>query len=97
MSTLLESLKANRERILTIAAKYGASNIRVFGSAARGDANAESDIDFLVDLEPNRSLLDQIGLMQELEKLLGREVDVAEAEALHDRIRDRVMEEAIAL
>jgi uncharacterized protein len=93
----LDSLKANRAKILALAEKYGASNVRVFGSVARGEAQADSDVDFLIDLEPGRSLLDQIALKQDLEDLLGRSVDVAETITLHDLIRDRVLRDAIAL
>ncbi|MFQ4134712.1 nucleotidyltransferase family protein [Nodosilinea sp. PGN35] len=93
----LESLQANRAKILALAEKYGASNVRVFGSVARGEAQEDSDVDFLIDLEPGRSLLDHIGFKQELEDLLGRSVDVAESITLHDLIRDRVLRDAIAL
>ena len=90
-------LRDKRAEIFAIAAKYGASNIRVFGSVARGEEHLDSDVDFLVEIEPGRSLLDQIALMQDLEGLLGRKVDVAEPETLHDRIRDRVLQEAMPL
>ena len=73
-----EILKAYREEILRIAAKYGAYNVRVFGSVARGEARPDSDVDLLVELEPQRTLLDQIALMQSLSELLGRKVDVTE-------------------
>lgn len=92
-----DTLKNKRSEILAIAARYGASNIRVFGSVARGEENPDSDIDFLVEIEPGRSLLDQIALMQDLERLLGCKVDVAEPDTLHEKIRDRVLQEAIPL
>ncbi|MBE9008219.1 nucleotidyltransferase family protein [Fortiea sp. LEGE XX443] len=92
-----EILKAYREEILRIAAKYGAYNVRVFGSVARGEARSDSDVDFLVELEPQRTLLDQIALIQSLEELLGRKVDVAEPETLHELIRDKVLQEAVVL
>lgn len=92
-----EILKAYREEILQIAAKYGAYNVRVFGSVARGEAKPDSDVDFLVELEPQRTLLDQIALMQSLEELLGRKVDMAEPETLHELIRDKVLQEAVML
>ena len=79
------------------AAEHGARNIRVFGSVARGEANADSDVDFLVELEPGRSLLDQGALIQDLEELLGCRVDVIEPRALHWYIKDRVLAEAIPL
>jgi uncharacterized protein len=91
------SLRAKRTEILALASKYGAQNCRVFGSVARGDAGPESDVDFLVDLEPNRSLLDLGGLLMDLQDLLGRRVDVVTERGLRDRIRDRVLREAIPL
>lgn len=97
LNTLLEQLRAKKSDIMSIATEHGASNIRVFGSVARGEANENSDIDLLVDLEPGRSLLDHIGLVQDLEDLLGRSVDVATPSALHERIKDRVMRDAILL
>ncbi|MUG98046.1 DNA polymerase subunit beta [Scytonema sp. UIC 10036] len=92
-----EILKAYREEILRIAALYGAYNVRVFGSVARGEARLDSDVDFLVELEPQRTLIDQIALMQSLSELLGRKVDVTEPETLHELIRDKVLREAVAL
>ncbi|MEO1095387.1 MAG: nucleotidyltransferase family protein [Cyanobacteria bacterium J06638_28] len=82
---------------MAIATQYGASNIRVFGSVARGEATEKSDVDLLVDLEPGRSLLEHIGLMQALEDLLGRSVDVVETDTLHELIREQVLKDAIAL
>jgi uncharacterized protein len=90
-------LQEKREEILAITAKHGAYNVRVFGSVARGDATEDSDVDFLVEIEPDRNLLDRIALMQDLEELLGRKVDVVKIENLYERIRDRVLEEAINL
>jgi hypothetical protein len=92
-----ELLLPFKEEILRIAAKYGAYNVRVFGSVARGEARPDSDIDFLVELEPQRTLLDQIALMQSLEDLLGRKVDLTEPETLHELIRDKVLREAVVL
>ena len=94
---IAEVLGDKREEILAIAAHHGASNVRIFGSVARGKARHDSDVDFLVEIEAGRSLLDRIGLIQDLEDLLGRKVDVAKAENLHERIRDRVLKEAIFL
>jgi len=88
-------LTTERDRILRIAAKYGARNIRIFGSVARGEADAASDVDFLVDMEPGRSLLDLGGLQIELESLLDRRVDVVTERGLKARIRDRVLREAV--
>lgn len=92
-----ELLKAKRDDVLRIASSYGARNVRIFGSAARGEVGAESDVDFLVELEAGRSLLDLVGLWQDLEELLGRKVDVVEPEGLHWYIRDRVLKEAVPL
>ena len=87
----------NREQILRIAEKHGASNVRVFGSAARGDLRPDSDIDFLVEALPEHSAWFPGGLLVDLEKLLGRKVDVVEPESLHWYIRDRVLREAVSL
>jgi predicted nucleotidyltransferase len=92
-----ELLKDKREAILQIAAKHGARNVRVFGSVARGEADEQSDIDFLVDMEPGRSLLDLGGLLVDLQDLLGQNVDVVTERGLKPRIRDRVLHEAVAL
>ena len=90
-------LKDKREAILQIAAKHGARNVRVFGSVVRGEADDQSDIDFLVDMEPGRSLLDLGGLLMDLQDLLGRNVDVVTERGLKPRIRERVLHEAVAL
>jgi predicted nucleotidyltransferase len=90
-------LQEKRGTILQIAAKHGAHNIRVFGSVARGEADEQSDIDFLVDLEPGRNLLDLGGLLMDLQALLGRHVDVVTERGLKPRLRDRVLNEAIRL
>lgn len=94
---LNEHLRAKREEILDVAAKYGAYNIRVFGSVARGEADADSDVDFLVDMELGRSLLDLGGLLMELQDLLGCQVDIVTEKGLRPRIRDRVLSEAVLL
>jgi predicted nucleotidyltransferase len=86
-----------REEILRLAALRGARNVRVFGSVARGDAGERSDIDFLVDLEPGRSLLDLGGLNLDLERLLDAKVDVVSSRGLRERVRDRVLREAVPL
>jgi len=92
-----ELLKSKREDILEIAARHGARNVRVFGSVARGEADEKSDVDFLVEMEPGRSLLDMGGLLMDLRDLLGRDVDVATERGLKPRIRARVLPQAVAL
>ncbi len=95
--TFEQLLKEKREEILRIAAKHGARNVRVFGSVVRGEADESSDVDFLVELEPGRSLLDLGGLQMELEQLLGCRVDVVTERGLKRRIRERVLREAVPL
>lgn len=91
----LESLqKLQRERILQIAAECGARNVRVFGSVARGEATEQSDLDLLVEWEPERGLLDHVRLVQGLEDLLGVKVQIGTERSLHRLIRDRVLSEA---
>jgi len=86
-----------RDEILNIAVRHGARTVRIFGSVARGEETPASDLDLLVEFEPGRSLLDHIALAQDLEDLLGREVDVVTAKGLHPYIRDRVCREAVPL
>ncbi|HZR93725.1 MAG TPA: nucleotidyltransferase family protein [Gaiellaceae bacterium] len=90
----LEELRARRDEIVEIAAESGASNIAVFGSVARGEADEASDVDFLVDLDASRSLFDLGRLLADLRDLLGCEVDVVTRSGLRERIRDRVLGEA---
>jgi predicted nucleotidyltransferase len=95
--SLEQLLSQKRDDIMRAAQKHGARNVRVFGSVARGDDGPDSDIDFLVDMEPGRSLLDMGGLLMDLREMLGRNVDVVTERGLKTRIRDRVLEEAIRL
>ncbi len=90
-------LKKNRQKIIELAAKNGAYNIRIFGSAARGDMRKNSDIDFLIDMEPGRSLFDVGGLLMDLQDLLGCKVDVVTTKGLRPSIREEVLEEAVPL
>jgi len=92
-----QRLKDKKSAVLAIAAKYGAHNVRVFGSIARGNASSSSDIDLLVKLERGRTLLDHVRLVKELELLLGCKVDLATENSLKPRIRDQVLSEAIPL
>jgi predicted nucleotidyltransferase len=87
-------LRSRREDILKIAAKHGACNVRIFGSVARGEAGENSDIDLLVELEPDRSLLDLAKLVMELEDLLNRKVDVVTEQGLYWLLRRRILTEA---
>lgn len=93
----MRAIRHKRAAVLRVARKHGARSIRVFGSAARGDARPDSDIDLLVEMEPGRSLFDQAALLLDLTDLLGRDVDVVTPEGLRDRIRERVLREAVAL
>jgi uncharacterized protein len=94
---LEERLQEKRQDILALATKYGAYNVRVFGSVARGEADADSDVDFLVEMEPGRSLLDLGGLLMELQALLDCCVDIVTEQGLRSRIRQRVLAEATTL
>lgn len=90
-------LEKKRQEILEIINRYGASNVRIFGSVARGDDTVHSDIDFLVELKPDCTLLEQIGLMQSLEDLLECKIDLVETETLHPLIKEQILQEAIPL
>ena len=90
-------LHAKRAEILALAERYGAHNVRVFGSVARGEAGPQSDIDLLVYLEPGRSLLDLGGLLMDLRDLLQVSVDVGTEAMLKERMRERVLREAVVL
>lgn len=90
-------LQQRRREILEVAARRGARNVRIFGSVARGESDAASDIDFIVEMEPGRSLFDLGGLVMDLRELIGRQVDVVTEHGLKPRIRDRVLREASAL
>jgi hypothetical protein len=92
-----EILKNKREEILRVAARHGASNVRIFGSIARGESDEKSDLDLLVTMEPGKSLLDHAALWLELQELLGCDVDVVSEKGLRPRMRDRVLKEAVPL
>ena len=93
----LDDLRRQRERIMDLAQQFRARKIAVFGSWARGEAHAESDIDFLVDFEADYKLRDQIRLTQALGALLGRRVEVVDRQCLRDEWRDGIIQEAISL
>ncbi|MBI4776818.1 MAG: nucleotidyltransferase family protein [Deltaproteobacteria bacterium] len=92
-----ELLKKHRREILQAAARHGAQNVRVFGSVARGEADSLSDIDFLVELEPGRTLMDHAALQLDLQEILNCKVDVVSDRGIKPRIRERVLREAVAL
>jgi predicted nucleotidyltransferase len=92
-----DMLKTRRQEILKIAAKHGAFNVRIFGSAARGEARETSDIDFLVSVGAKRTPFFPGGLLTDLEDLLGCKVDVVTEDGLHWYIRDKVIKEAVPL
>lgn len=94
---IYDRLQERRAEIIAIANNHGAYNVRIFGSVARNEADSASDLDLLVDMEPERSLLDLGGLLMDLQELLGCQVDVVTEKGLRGRIRERVLKEATAL
>ena len=95
--TVRDQVRAMREAISRTAAAFGASHVRLFGSAARGDDRDDSDVDLLVEFEPGRSLLDHAGLVMELEELLGRTVEIGTPKGLRHAYRERILHEAVPL
>ena len=96
-TTIRQRLEALKPQFLEMARRYGASNLRIYGSIATGKEHPSSDLDLLIDLPKGHSLLGLISLRQELEDLLGCPVDVSEAENLHPLIRSQILEQALAL
>lgn len=94
---LARLVRARRREIRRICARHGASDVRLFGSVARGEARADSDVDLLVSLAPDRTLFDLAGLHSDLSELLGRRVDVGTVDTLKDGIRDDVLRDAVPL
>lgn len=90
-------IKSQKDKISELAEKRGVRNIRVFGSYARGNANENSDLDLLVSMDEDRSLLDRIGFMHDVEDLLHIKVDVVNEKALHHSIRDEVIKDGVLL
>jgi uncharacterized protein len=84
-----------REAILELAAKYGATDVRVFGSVARGEARPDSDVDFLVSFPPDRSIFDLVGLWLDLKEMLGREVDLSTDGSIKDYVRPNALKDAV--
>ena len=95
--TTLAVIHEKRTEIQRIAAKHGVSGIRVFGSVARGEAGAESDVDFLVEAGPVTSPWFPAGLIVDLEELLGRRVEVVTSKGLNPDLREHVLAEAVLL
>ncbi len=95
--TVGDTIREKREAIIRIAARHGASQVRLIGSVARGEARPDSDVDLLVTWIEGTSLLDQAALMLELESLLGRKVDIASDGWVKPSIRESVYRDAIAL
>ncbi|MBA2474080.1 MAG: DNA polymerase subunit beta [Pseudonocardiales bacterium] len=93
----LDDIRRHRDEILAIAESYGVRNIRVFGSVARGEADADSDLDLLIDVDPGHGYFDMAGFALQVEDLLGVFTQVATVGGLKVRIRDRVLDEAVAV
>jgi len=94
---IADLVRNKRSEILGIAERHGATRVRLFGSVARGEAGEQSDVDFLVEMERGRSLLDRAALMLDLERLLERRVDVATERGLKESLREHILREAIPL
>ena len=92
-----DDIRKRRDEIIAVARRYGASDVRIFGSVARGDATDNSDVDFIVRFDPDRSLFDHGGLIVELEELLRVKVDVISEGGMRDRFRDHIMKEIVPL
>lgn len=93
----LADLRAHRDQIMAIAKKYGASNVRVFGSVARGEATSDSDVDLLVTFPPKYKLLAHAALLMDIKSLLGMSVDVSVEANLKDAFRDKILKDAVPL
>ena len=90
----LKQIEQKRDKIKKISALYGVRQLRVFGSVARGTSTPSSDVDFLVELDENRSLLDMGGFLMDLQSLLGCKVDVVTEKSLHWYLKERILKEA---
>ena len=88
-------MEQKRAEVLKIADKYGVTNLRIFGSVARGEDDDKSDLDLMAVFPKGFTLLDHAALMLELEELLGSKVDIVSENGLRSRIRDRVLNEAV--
>jgi len=92
--SIRQFIQSKRQDILRVASQHGASNVRLFGSVVRDEASPDSDVDLLVEMAPDRSLLDRVALKQDLEALLGHDVDVLTDRSLHWLLRRRILKEA---
>jgi len=95
--TTIDLLHEKREDVLEVAERHGVTSIRIFGSVARGDESAESDIDLLITTGPKVSPWFPAGLILDLEQLLGRHIDIVTESGLNPLLRDQVLTEAVAL
>lgn len=93
----LSILRSRRSEILALATKHGASNVRLFGSVVRGEDREDGDVDFLVDMQETSSLFDLIGLQQDMERVIGRKVDVLTPNGINRYLKDRILGEATPL
>ncbi len=92
-----DAIIQKRAEILRIAEHYGVSQVRVFGSVARGEARPDSDLDLLVRFDVRHSLIDRIAFKQDLEDLLGCSVDVVTEKTLRPGVKERILQEARSL
>jgi hypothetical protein len=93
----IEQLRTRRAEIVAVAERHGASNLRIFGSVARGESADSSDIDFLARFQPDRSLFDWAALVRDLQMLLGTKVDVVSDRGLRERVRETIVRDAVPL
>lgn len=93
----LENIRQHRAQIVALAARHGAGQLRAFGSVVRNEDRPDSDVDFLVTMQPGRDLLDLVALAQELEELLQQKTDVVSDEEISPYLRDRILQEAVAI
>ena len=94
---LSQLIQQKRRQVLEIAQGHGARNVRIFGSVARGETTETSDLDLLIEMAPERTLLDIVAIKQDLEELLGCKVDVLTEAAISPYLRDKVLHEAVRL
>jgi len=94
---MIELVEEIKQKITPVLAEHGVIHAAIFGSFVRGEESEESDLDILVEFGEGKSLLDLVGLKLDLERLLGRKVDVVTRNALHPRIRERALEEQVAI